>query len=397
MALFKSKSVTQAQVVDALRTVNDPELHQDLVSLNMVKDVAVADGKVSVLVELTTPACPLKGKIRSDVESAIRKLGGVKQVEIEFSAPGGQSCGHSHEQEHAHSHGHEGHGHAGHGHAGHGSPGVADQVNLPHVRSVLAVGAGKGGVGKSTISVLAAVGLARKGAKVGLLDADIYGPSIPKMLGVEDQRPDLVGNRIYPVYAHGLKVMSIGFLIGPEQAVVWRGPMIHGTIRQFLDQVEWGELDYLIVDLPPGTGDVPLTLSQSIPMTGAVVVCTPQDVALLDAVRAARMYQQLNVELLGVVENMSYFIAPDTGKEYDLFGKGGAERAATDLKVPFLGSIPINVAIRVSGDAGTPQDIFERNPEGVAKALDGMVTAIASQVEMRHSHAKAKLSLNIHQ
>lgn len=388
MALFKSKSVTQGQVVDALRTVNDPELHQDLVSLNMVKDVAVADGKVRVLVELTTPACPLKSQIRSEVEAAIRKLGGVKQIEVEFSGPGGgQSCGHSHEHEHAHSH----------GHAAHGSPGVADQVSLPHVRSILAVGAGKGGVGKSTISVLTAVGLARKGAKVGLLDADIYGPSIPKMLGVEDQRPDLVGNRIYPVYAHGLKVMSIGFLIGPEQAVVWRGPMIHGTIRQFLDQVEWGELDYLIVDLPPGTGDVPLTLSQSIPMTGAVVVCTPQDVALLDAVRAARMYQQLNVEVLGIVENMSYFIAPDTGKEYDLFGKGGAERTAAEMKVPFLGSIPINVAIRVSGDAGTPQDIFEHNPEGVAKALDGMVTAIASQVEMRQSHAKATLSLNVHQ
>jgi ATP-binding protein involved in chromosome partitioning len=351
--------------------------------------VAVTDGKVRVHVELTTPACPLKDRIRSDVETAVRKLGGVKQVEVEFSAPGGgQSCGHSHEHSEGHSHGHA---------AGHGAPNAAGQVSLPGVRSVLAVGAGKGGVGKSTISVLAAVGLARKGAKVGLLDADIYGPSIPKMLGVENQRPDLVGERIYPVYAHGLKVMSIGFLIGPQQAVVWRGPMIHGTIRQFLDQVEWGELDYLIVDLPPGTGDVPLTLSQSIPMTGAVVVCTPQDVALLDAVRAARMYQQLNVEILGVVENMSYFIAPDTGKEYDLFGKGGAERAAAEMKVPFLGSIPINVAIRVSGDAGTPQDLFERNPEGVAKAIDAMVTAIAAQVDMRHSHAKSKLSLNVHQ
>ncbi|MBP7936426.1 MAG: Mrp/NBP35 family ATP-binding protein [Phycisphaerae bacterium] len=380
MALFKSNVVTRERVVDVLRAVNDPELHQDLVSLDMVRDVTVVDGEVRVHVELTTPACPLKDRIRSDIEAAVRTLSGVRGVAVEFSAPGGgQTCGHAHSSA-----------------AGHRVASVAEQVSLPDVHSVVAVGAGKGGVGKSTISVLVAVGLARRGAKVGLLDADVYGPSIPKMLGVEDQRPALVGDRIQPVRVHGLKVMSIGFLIGPQQAVVWRGPMIHGTIRQFLGQVEWGELDYLIVDLPPGTGDVPLTLSQSISMTGAVVVCTPQEVALLDAVRAARMYQQLNVEVLGVVENMSYFIAPDTGKAYDLFGKGGAERAAAGLGVPFLGSIPVNVAIRISGDAGTPEDVFERNPEGVAMAVDGMVTAIVAQVVSRQLRPNTHVSLTVH-
>ncbi|HQA43735.1 MAG TPA: Mrp/NBP35 family ATP-binding protein, partial [Phycisphaerae bacterium] len=314
-----SGSPTKEQVIDILRQVNDPELHRDLVSLNMIKNVAVCDGNVRVAVELTTPACPLKDKVREDVLAAVRKLPGVANVEVEFSARVRSS--------------------------------PFKQAMLPGVKNVLAVGAGKGGVGKSTLSVLTAVGLARAGARVGLLDADVYGPSIPKMLGVENARPKVAGeNKIIPIVAQDLKLMSVGFLIEPERAVVVRGPMAHGLIRDFLEKVEWGDLDYLIVDLPPGTGDVPLTLSQSLPLNGAVVVCTPQEVALLDAVRAARMYQMLNVEVLGIVENMSYFIAPDTGKEYDLFGKGGAEKAAARLKVPFLGSIPINVAIRKSGD-----------------------------------------------
>jgi ATP-binding protein involved in chromosome partitioning len=190
--------------------------------------------------------------------------------------------------------------------------------------------------------------------------------------------------------------MSIGFMIEPDRAVVWRGPMIHGTIKQFLEQVDWGELDYLIVDLPPGTGDVPLTLAQSIPMTGAVVVCTPQDVALLDAVRAAKMYQQLQVDVLGIVENMSYFIAPDTGREYDLFGKGGAEKAAAKLRVPFLGSIPINVAIRVSGDAGTPEDVFTIDAQGVGHAVTRVVETLAGQITVHNESKAPPLQLNIH-
>ncbi|GMU22583.1 MAG: iron-sulfur cluster carrier protein [Phycisphaerae bacterium] len=359
-------SPSKEQVIDVLRQVNDPELHRDLVSLNMIKNVAICDGHVKVHVELTTPACPLKDRVRDDVATAVRKLEGVREVEVEFSA---QVRG-----------------------------GPMRQATLPGVKNVIAVGAGKGGVGKSTVAVLTAIGLARSGAKVGLLDADVYGPSIPKMLGVEDAKPTMADEKmILPIVAHGIKVISIGFFIPPEQAVVWRGPMIHGTIKQFLDQVDWGELDYLVVDLPPGTGDVPLTLSQSIQgMTGAVVVCTPQDVALLDAVRAARMYQQLNVDVLGVVENMSYFIAPDTGKEYDLFGRGGAQRAAADLKVPFLGSIPINVAIRVSGDQGNPQTVFNDSPEGVGQAVTKVVENLAGQISVRNAAKAPPLELKIH-
>lgn len=257
-------------------------------------------------------------------------------------------------------------------------------VSLPGVKHVIAVGAGKGGVGKSTLSVMLAVGLVRRGFAVGLLDADVYGPSIPKMLGLEESKPTMTDeNTIVPIVAHGLKVMSIGFLVDRDRPIIWRGPMIHGTIRQFLEQVAWAPLDYLIVDLPPGTGDVPLTLSQSIPMSGAVVVCTPQDVALLDAVRAAHMYQHLNVDVLGIVENMSYFIAPDTGMEYDLFGKGGAAKAAVKLGVPFLGSIPINVGIRLSGDQGTPSTLFDDPRHGVAESIMTVVDELIRQVNAR--------------
>lgn len=264
------------------------------------------------------------------------------------------------------------------------SHGPMQQSQLEGVKNIIAVGAGKGGVGKSTLSVMLAVGLVRRGFKVGLMDADVYGPSIPKMLGIEDAKPAMASeNVIVPIVAHGLKVMSIGFLVEPDRPIIWRGPMIHGTVKQFLDQVDWAPLDYLIVDLPPGTGDVPLTLSQSIPMTGAVVVCTPQDVALLDAVRAARMYQQLNVPLLGIVENMSYFIAPDTGKEYDLFGKGGAAKAAAKIKVPFLGSIPINISIRLSGDQGTPTTMLDDPQQNVAEAVMSVVDALVHQVTLR--------------
>lgn len=256
-------------------------------------------------------------------------------------------------------------------------------VSLPGVTHVIAVGAGKGGVGKSTLSVMLATGLVRRGLRVGLLDADVYGPSIPKMLGLEAERPTMTSeNTIVPLVAHGLKVMSIGFLVDPDRPIIWRGPMIHGTVKQFLEQVDWAPLDYLIVDLPPGTGDVPLTLSQSLPMTGAVVVCTPQDVALLDAVRAARMYQHLNVDVLGIVENMSYFIAPDTGKEYDLFGKGGAAKAAAKLRVPFLGSIPINIGIRLSGDQGTPSTLFDEQ-QGVGDSIMAVVDELMRQVDTR--------------
>lgn len=345
---------TKEDVINALRNVLDPELGKDLVSLEMVKNVAICDGTVRVAVELTTPACPLRDQIQDDVRNAVLALRGVRQVEVEFSARVRASA--------------------------------MRRIQLPGVKNVIAVGAGKGGVGKSTLAVLTAVGLARLGAKVGLLDADIYGPSVPKMLGAEDAKPFMGENgKIAPILAGDLKVISMGFLLKPGQAVIWRGPMIHGTLQQFLEQVDWGELDYLVVDLPPGTGDVPLTLSQSIPMTGAVIVCTPQEVALADAVRAAAMYQQLGVQVLGLVENMSYFIAPDTGTEYDLFGKGGAERAAAELGVPFLGSIPINVNIRLSGDQGTPADIFQHNTQGVGDAVLKVVRNLAGQISVHNA------------
>jgi ATP-binding protein involved in chromosome partitioning len=355
-------NLSKAQVLEALKNVKDPELNKDLVTLNMVKDVACTDGRVRVGIELTTPACPLKDQIKNDIERELTRIG-ASSVEINWSA-----------QVRA-------------------TPKLAAQ--LPGVKNTVAVGAGKGGVGKSTIAVLAAIGLARDGAKVGLMDADVYGPSIPKMLGIESEKPRVRGEKIVPIDAHGLKVMSMGFMVEPERAVIWRGPMVHGVIKQFLDQVDWGELDYLIIDLPPGTGDVPLTLSQSIPMTGAVVVCTPQDVALLDAIKALRMYQQLNVPILGIVENMSYFIAPDTGKEYDLFGRGGAKKAADRVGVPFLGEIPININIRVSGDNGNPVTNFDGAVATCRDAIMQFVRNLAGRISVQTMLQPAPLELKI--
>lgn len=355
-------SITREQIMDCLRNVKDPELHKDLVSLEMIKDVQVTGDRVKLNVELTTPACPLKDTIRRDVARELKTLG-VSDVEIEFSAQVRAA--------------------------------IRTTAQLPGVKNIVAVGAGKGGVGKSTISVLAAIGLSREGAKVGLLDADVYGPSIPKMLGVEQEKPRVREEKILPLDCHGIRVMSMGFMVEPEKAVIWRGPMVHGVIRQFLDQVDWGELDYLIIDLPPGTGDVPLTLAQSIPMTGAVVVATPQDVALLDAVKALRMYQQLNVDILGIVENMSYFRAPDTGVEYDLFGRGGARRAAERVGVPFLGEIPINVSIRTSGDDGRPIDAIESSDPATREAIISFVRNLAGQISVKAVRAERPVELRI--
>ncbi len=356
-------AVTKEQVLEALRRVQDPELHKDLVTLNMIKNVVIDDGHVTVGVELTTPACPLKDAIDKDVQREVRAIPGVRDVSVEWSAQ---------------------------------VRGTAKPAaQLPGVKNIVAVGAGKGGVGKSTAAVLLAAGLKRAGASVGLMDADVFGPSIPKMMGLEGERPMVRGEKIVPIESHGVRVISMGFMVEPERAVIWRGPMVHGVVKQFLDQVDWGELDYLIVDLPPGTGDVPLTLSQSIPLTGAVVVCTPQDVALLDAVRALRMYQQLSVDILGMVENMSYFIAPDTGTRYDIFGHGGVEKAAARLKVPYLGAIPINIAIRASGDDGNPFAAFEKADEKTVEAVEGFVKNVAGQISIRNVLRPAPLELKI--
>jgi ATP-binding protein involved in chromosome partitioning len=344
-------AVSKEQVLEQLRTVLDPEVHKDIVTLNMIKGVEVNGSRVRVHVELTTPACPLKEQIKGDVERAVRRLPGVEQVELEWSAQVRSSR-------------------------------PASQV-LPQVKNVVAVGAGKGGVGKSTAAVMLAYGLHRSGAAVGLMDSDVYGPSIPTMVGIEGEKPTVSGNMIVPPVAGGVKIMSIGFMVDRDKPLIWRGPMAHGVIKQFLEQVDWGELDYLIVDLPPGTGDVPLTLAQQIPMTGAVVICTPQDVALMDARRAVRMYEQLNVPCLGIIENMSYYLCPKCGHRDELFDHGGAEAAAKDLGVPFLGEIPLNAKIRIHGDGGSPEKLFTDTPDYVHEAIQRVVSNTAGQISIR--------------
>ncbi|MCE9589021.1 MAG: Mrp/NBP35 family ATP-binding protein [Planctomycetes bacterium] len=345
--------ITKEQITEQLRKVNDPELHRDLVTLNMVKKVGYCDGIVSLTIELTTPACPLKDKIKADIEAALHALGDeIKTINIEFTAQVQQSP----------------------------QSKAAQNNPVPGVKNIIAVGAGKGGVGKSTIALNIAVGLARAGASVGLLDGDIYGPSMPTLLGLAGMELKGHNNRFIPFEVHGIKAMTIGVMVEPEKPLIWRGPMAHGAFRDLATRTEWGTLDYLVIDLPPGTGDVPLTMSQILPLTGAVVVCTPQKVAQDDARRAVRMFQQLDIEVLGVVENMSYFIGDD-GKEYDIFGRGGAETMAQEMGVPFLGTVPINMALRRNSDAGDPTSNFTRDPK-LCKELDAVVRNLAGQISV---------------
>jgi ATP-binding protein involved in chromosome partitioning len=309
--------------LDALRKVMDPELHRDLVSLGMVKDLRVDGDAVRLKVELTTPACPLKDTIGRDVEAALRGAG-FQRVEISWGA-----------QVRA-------------------APGAEQGQLTPGVKNIVLVGAGKGGVGKSTVAINLAVALARLGSKVGILDADVYGPSIPILTGVTDKPKSTDGQKLDPFTAHGIKVMSIGFLVEPDQALVWRGPMVTGALIQLLRDVAWGELDYLILDLPPGTGDVPLTLAQNTRAAGVVLVSTPQDVALADVIRAKLMFDKVSIPVLGLVENMSSFVCPHCRTETAIFDKGGARAAAGKMGVRFLGEIPIDLAIREGGDKGLP-------------------------------------------
>ena len=350
-------ALTTEDLYEALKTVDDPDLHKDLVTLNMVKDVRIDGEDVHLVIELTTPACPMKDKIQADIEQAVRDKAGERGeslggIEVEFTADVRKANQKTRDED---------------------SP-------LPTVKQIIAVGAGKGGVGKSTVAVNLAVGLARLGAKAGLLDGDIYGPSMKTMLGLEDIPTAAQGNMLTPFSVHGIKAMTIGKLVDPDKALVWRGPMAHGAFKQLATQTDWGELDYLIVDLPPGTGDVPLTLAQLLPLTGAVVVCTPQQVAQDDARRAVRMFQQLGVDVLGVVENMSYFIGDD-GKEYDIFGRGGAEMMAQDMNLPYLGAIPIQMAMRENADHGTPLENWNIS-EQLSDELDGVCKNLASQVSI---------------
>jgi ATP-binding protein involved in chromosome partitioning len=327
-SLGKSNSVavTEEQVIRALSTVNDPEIHRDLVTLGMIRDIQIQGDAVSFTVVLTTPACPLKHQIEADCQAAVGAIEGVGSVRVEWDAQVPRDNR------------------------------LTSQLNIG-VRNAIAVGSGKGGVGKSTVAVNLAVALAKMGAKVGLMDADVYGPNVPMMMGVEGERPvSRDGKRIEPIEAHGVKMISIGFLVDAKTPLVWRGPMLHGAIRQFLGDVNWTDLDYLIIDLPPGTGDVQLSLTQALPITGAVVVTTPQAVSKADVVKSIAMFQleQIDVPILGVIENMSGFVAPDTGMVYNIFGKGGGNEVAEEMGVPYLGEVPIDPRVRACGDEGTP-------------------------------------------
>lgn len=344
-------TVREEQVWEQLKTVHDPELHRDIVSMEMVKQVAIEGSKVRLHVELTTPACPMKEQIGSDIHRAFRTVDGVDAVEIEWSAKVRSSR--------------------------------PTATVLPDVKNIVAVGAGKGGVGKSTAAIMLAYGLHRSGASVGLMDADVYGPSIPTMTGLEGTTPKVGDNMMIPPEAGGVKIMSIGFMVERDKPLIWRGPMTHGVVKQFLEQVEWGALDYLIVDLPPGTGDVPLSLAQSIPMTGAVIVCTPQDIALIDARRAVGMYEQLNVPCIGIIENMSYYLCPKCGNRDELFDHGGAKASAEELGVPFLGEIPLNVSLRRYGDGGTPEKLFTDTDDYVCEAISRVVENTAGQISIK--------------
>lgn len=349
-------TLSPTTILEVLKPVQDPELRKSLVDLNMIRNVKVEDGNVSFTLVLTTPACPLRQFIVEDCERAVKTLPGVKTVAVDVTAETPQQ-----------------------------KP-LPDRAGIAGVKNILAISSGKGGVGKSTIAVNVAVALAQAGAKVGLIDADIYGPNTPTMLGLADAQVTVQqgaqGEILEPAFNHGVKLVSMGFLIDKDQPVIWRGPMLNGIIRQFLYQVQWGELDYLLVDMPPGTGDAQLTLAQAVPMAGAVIVTTPQTVALLDSRRGLKMFQQLGVSVLGIVENMSYFIPPDLpDRRYDIFGSQGGEKTAQELQVPLLGCVPLEISLREGGDRGLP--IVLQSPESAsAQALVAIAQQIAARVSV---------------
>ncbi len=357
-------SVSERDILAAMSKVMDPELHIDLVKAGMVKDVRVEGDKAKLKIELTTPACPMKGKIQADAEAALKAVPGLKSFDIEWGAQVRSAP------------------------AGMGGP--QGQALLPQVKNVILVGAGKGGVGKSTVSVNLAAALARDGAKVGLLDADFYGPSIPLMTGITEKPTSPDGKTLLPMEKHGLKLMSIGFLVEAEQALIWRGPMLHGALMQLIRDVRWGELDYLILDLPPGTGDVALTLSQSVRAAGAVLVTTPQDVALADVVRAKQMFDKVHIPVLGIVENMSQFICPHCSHATHIFNRGGGQKAAQMFQIPFLGEIPLDLKIRESGDAGVPV-VLSAPDSAEALAFRTMARNIAGRVSTENMRVAVKL------
>ena len=341
--------------------MQDPDLRRDIVSLKFIKDLRIEGGRVAFKIELTTPACPVKDQMRDQARTIVSQLPGVTAVDIEMTAQVRTAVG----------------------------PDFSKQP-VPGVRNIIAVGAGKGGVGKTTVSVNLAIALSQAGSRVAMIDGDIYGPNVPIMLGISTQLTT-DGQKIVPAEQYGIQLVSMAFLTQDDSPVIWRGPMLHGVVQQFFREVAWKDVDYLIVDLPPGTGDVALSLSQSVPVAGAVVVTTPQTVSLADTRRAVKMYEKLNVPPLGLVENMSYFVCPTCSTESDIFGKGGGESLAEEMKIPFLGRVPIYQPIRVGGDTGVPIVIGE--PKSVAaRAFRSAAEQLAAQISIA-SYKKTAIPL----
>jgi ATP-binding protein involved in chromosome partitioning len=343
--------ISEQIVLDALRKIQDPDLRKDIVTLGFIKDLKIENDSVSFRIVLTTPACPVKEQMQESARELVSALPGVSSVNITMDAevPKGR--------------------------------GLGEKLTVPGVRNIIAVSSGKGGVGKSTVAVNIAVSLASNGARVGLMDADVYGPNVPLMMGAADARPEVDNNKLLPLEAFGVKLMSMAVLKPGDEPMIVRGPILHGLVRQFLQDVRWGELDYLIVDMPPGTGDVQLSLAQLVPVQGAVLVTTPQEVALADVRRALRMFETVAVPVLGVVENMSYFIAPDTGVRYNIFGEGGGQKLAEQYGVPFLGSVPLGIEVREGGDRGIP--VVISNPDSPqARAFRSVAEEVARQVSI---------------
>ncbi|HEX8476249.1 MAG TPA: Mrp/NBP35 family ATP-binding protein [Pyrinomonadaceae bacterium] len=343
--------VTEADVLNALRRIEDPDLHKDIVTLGFIKDLRIAGGDVSFRIVLTTPACPVKEQMETAARELVGALPDVASVKVTMDAevPKGR--------------------------------GLGEKVTVPGVRNIIAVSSGKGGVGKSTVAVNLAVALAQTGASVGLMDADVYGPNVPLMLGVGHLKPEIDGNKLIPLEAHGVRLMSMAVLRPGDEPMIVRGPILHGLVRQFLQDVKWGELDYLVVDMPPGTGDVQLSLAQLVPVQGAVMVTTPQEVAVADVRRALRMFETVAVPILGIVENMSYFVAPDTGTRYNIFGEGGGQKLADKYGVAFLGAVPLSMEVREGGDSGTP--VVVSHPESPqAEAFRRVAEEVARHVSI---------------
>jgi ATP-binding protein involved in chromosome partitioning len=351
--------MTPEIVLDALKGVMDPDLRRDIVSLGFIKNLAIDGGRVSFSIELTTPACPVKDLMKAQAEELVRALPGVTEADITMTARVRSV-----------------------------SAPEKGALPLPGVKNVIAVGAGKGGVGKTTVAVNLAIALVKMGSRVGILDGDIYGPNVPIMLGLQAQL-ESDGQKIRPAEKYGLQVVSIGFMTKDEAPVIWRGPMLHSVIKQFFNDVAWRDLDYLIIDMPPGTGDVALSLAQTVPVAGSIVVTTPQQVSLADSRRAIKMYEKLNIPALGVVENMSYYECPSCHHEANIFGHGGGETMAEQMGVPFLGRLPIYEPIRVGSDVGIPLVIAEPQ-SGASQAFIKVASQMAAQISIKAARAEAE-------